>query len=147
VIGRGDVLENVVVGADDTATGEAAVQGAVALLRGSGGTLHIVNGYKPRLPDREDLPTELRYSVSSGCHAEAVLRRLASLAEEERVAVVTHPVTADPVEAITTVAAEAHADLIVVAHRRGRLMHGVHRSVSAMLTRRAPCAVMIVPVN
>jgi len=141
------VLENVVVGADDSATGQAAMRGALALLRGSGGTLHIVNGYKPRQPDKENLPAELRFAVSSGCHAEAVLRRLASLAEQERVAVVTHPVTADPVEAITKVAEEEHADLIVVAHRQGRWMHGVHRSISAMLTRRAPCAVMIVPVN
>jgi len=140
------MLENVVVGADETETGQTAVRRALDLLRGSGGTLHIVNGYKPRQRAKEDLPPELRYSVSVDSESEVLLRQLALLAKDEEISVVTHPVTADPVTAITAVANEEHADLIVVAHRRMHRPRG-RSSVSKALARIAPCAVMIIPVN
>jgi len=139
------MLENVVVGVDEAPTAEVPLRRAIDLVKSTGGTLHLVNAYKSEYQAPPRLPRELRYATPSTCHADQLLEGLAKVAAAEHVPVVVHPVTADPVDAITKVAEQEHADLIVVGHRQGGRVHHLHRSVSNLLARRAPCAVMIVP--
>jgi nucleotide-binding universal stress UspA family protein len=118
------VFDNVVVGAADTKRGARAVTRAVELARTSGGTVHIVTAFR-----REPVEAEL-----DG------FRRLAAGAS---VKVRTHPVCADPVEAITRVAAEERADLIVLGTRAN---DGSRRlsSVPQGVMDRVECAVLVV---
>lgn len=140
------MLQNVVVGAGHTEDAEAAVRSAVDLVRTSGGTVHIVCGYKPGHHGHQAVPDGLGYLNGSGNETEEHLRALARIADEAAVPVVTHPVTADPVEALTTVAEQQDADLIVVGHHRGTRARHAHRSISHRLKRRTDRPVMIVPL-
>src|ERR1700722_9344883 len=103
------MFDNVVVGATDSAGGVRALRRAIAVVRASGGTLHIVTalGRRPlRLPEA---PAELRCGTAG-----TLLVKLREMAMSESVRVQTHPARSDPAEAITRVAAEENADLIVV---------------------------------
>jgi len=141
------MLKNVVVGVADSPEAEVPLRSAIDLVKASGGTLHLVSAYKSGQPASNALPAELRFAAPSTCPADERLAELARVATGEDVVVVTHPVTADPVEAITRVAAQEHADLIVLGHHRTNGRHPLHRSVSGILARRVPCAVMIIPVT
>ena len=68
------------------------------------------------------------------------LREMAAL---EYVRVETHPVASDPADAITRVANEEDADLIVVGSRAA---HGIRQlsSVPKAVLDRAACAVLVV---
>jgi nucleotide-binding universal stress UspA family protein len=118
------MFENVVVGAADTKSGARAVTRAVEVARTSGGTVHIVTAFRGE-PVEDELDG---------------FRRLAAGAT---VRVRTHPVCADPVEAITKVASDERADLIVLgtrgdpgARRLSSVPQGVMDSVE--------CAVLVV---
>jgi len=118
------VFDNVVVGAADSAAGARAVRRGAELAGASGGTVHIVTAFR-------------------GKPVEALLADLRLLAAETSVRVQTHPVRSDPVEAITRVAAEEGADLIVVGSRGNR---GSRRlsSVPQGVMDRVECAVLVV---
>jgi nucleotide-binding universal stress UspA family protein len=118
------MFENVVAGAADMDGGARAVSRAVEVARTSGGTVHIVTAFR-----REPV--------------EVMLAQLRQLASGTSVRVRTHPVAADPVEAITRVAAEEGADLIVLgaqADGRSRRLSSVPQGVID----RAECAVLVV---
>jgi nucleotide-binding universal stress UspA family protein len=118
------MFENVVVGAADSEGGARVVRRAVEVAETSGGTVHIVTAF------RQEPVDELL----------AEFRRLAS---GSPVSVRTHPVRSDPVEAITRVAAEQAADLVVVGARadvRSRRLSSVPRGVMD----RVACAVLVV---
>jgi nucleotide-binding universal stress UspA family protein len=118
------MFDNVVVGAADSAAGARAVRRAAELAGASGGTVHIVTAFR-------------------GEPVEALLAEFRSMATETPVRVRTHPVRSDPVEAITRVAAEERADLIVVGSRGNR---GSRRlsSVPQGVMDRVECAVLVV---
>jgi nucleotide-binding universal stress UspA family protein len=118
------MFENVVVGAADPRGGARVVRRAVEVAETSGGTVHIVTavGHEPV----DELMAEFRL-----------------LAAGAPVRVRTHPVQSDPVEAITRVAAEQEADLVVVGTRadvRSRRLSSVPRGVMD----RVECAVLVV---
>jgi nucleotide-binding universal stress UspA family protein len=118
------MFDNVVVGAADFEAGARAVRRGAELAGASGGTLHIVTAFR-------------------GKPVEALLAELRLLASETSVQVQTHPVRSDPVEAITRVAAEEGADLIVVGSRgnhRSRRLSSVPQGVMD----RVECAVLVV---
>lgn len=118
------MFDNVVVGAADTAAGARAVRRAAELAGASGGTVHIVAAF-------------------GGEPVEALLARFRQLASESPVRIRTHSVRSDPVEAITRVAAEEAADLIVVGSQAD---HGARRlsSVPQAVMDRVECAVLVV---
>ena len=99
------MFDNVVVGAADFESGARAVRRGAELAGASGGTVHIVTAFR-------------------GKPVEALLAEFRLLASETPVRVQTHPVQSDPVEAITRVAAEEAADLIVVGSQAD---HGSRR--------------------
>jgi nucleotide-binding universal stress UspA family protein len=75
--------------------------------------------------------------------ADELLAQMRSLASESSARVRSHPLQSDPVEAITRVATEEGADLIVVGSREpvgSRRLSGVSRGVMD----RAECAVLVV---
>ena len=119
------MFENVVVGAADTEGGARAVSRALEVARTSGGTVHLVTAFR-----REPV--------------EAMPARFRDLAARTSVRVRTHPVRADPVEAITKVAAEEGADLIVLgaraANQGSRRLSGVPQGVMDSVE----CAVLVV---
>ena len=118
------MFDNVVVGAADSAAGARAVRRGAELAGASGGTVHIVTAFR-------------------GKPVEALLEQLRVLASKAPVRVQTHSVRSDPVEAITRVAAEEGADLIVVGSRgnhRSRRLSSVPQAVMD----RVECAVLVV---
>ncbi len=135
------MFDQVVVGATDPEGAARAVTRAVDLARASGGTVHIVAALRRQrhLPVVED-----RRGVDRGLDPdEVLLRRLGEMAAREQVPVRLHPLRSEPAEAITTVAAQEHADLIVIgskAERRSRHLSDVSKAVMD----RADCAVMVV---
>jgi nucleotide-binding universal stress UspA family protein len=120
------MFDNVVVGASASPSGSGAraVRCAAALAGASGGTVHIVTAFK-------------------GEPVEELLAQLRSVASETAVRVRTHPVRSDPVDAITRVAAEEAADLVVVGSQQA----GGSRRLSSVpegVMDRVECAVLVV---
>lgn len=118
------MFDNVVVGASGSGGGARAVQRAASLASASGGTVHIVSAFR-----REPV--------------DALLEELRGLASETQVRIRTHPVRSDPVEAITRVAAQEQADLIVL----GTKSAGGSRRLSSVpqgVMDRVECAVLVV---
>ncbi len=137
------MFEHVVVGATDSEGGTRAVRRALDLVRASGGTLHVVAALAPKEGPAPYLPEEFRYTDAGAGQADWVLSQVRSQAGEVQVRVTTHPVLADPAEAITKVAAEEQADLIVVGcghHGDDRRLSGLDQAVMDQ----ADCAVLVV---
>jgi nucleotide-binding universal stress UspA family protein len=117
------MFENVVVGATDSAGATKAVRGAIEVARGSGGTLHIVAALGDRTAIEWDARKEVRGRRGSRPGAgqvDAMLGQLRAMANDAHVQVATHPVSAEPADAITRVALQENADLIVVGTRNER---------------------------
>ena len=120
-----------------------AFRRAVEVTKASGGTLHIVTAFKAHRPAVPELPDEFRYSSASMDPVDVLLRDLQAMAQAQSVRVLTHPVLAGVVEAITRVADQEHADLIVVGNKsRHGPLHPV--SVPDRLVAKASCAVLVV---
>ena len=105
------------VGVDDSPTAKQAFDQAVEFAKMSGGTLHIVTAYKPKPTSAVDVPDEFRYAMASTGDADVLLRSLAEQAGAEGVATEVHAATADPADALITVADREGADLIVVGNK------------------------------
>jgi nucleotide-binding universal stress UspA family protein len=139
------VFNSVVVGAADSEGAERAFRRALALTRATGGTLHIVAAIDKKVDSKAVpwLPEEFRYTSFGAGPADWLLMRLQREAADARVDVATHPVLDDPAEAITRVAADEEADLVVVgsgsAHGARRLAH-----VPKAVMDRVGCAVLVV---
>jgi len=138
------MFETVVVGSTGSDAAEKAFRRALDLTRAAGGTLHIVcalgddhDGPPP------DLPTEFRYTAAGAGRTEWHMYQLRDRAKSAQVRVETHAVLARPADAITKVAAQEDADLVVVGSGSGhgtRQLSGVPRAVMD----RVSCAVLVV---
>ena len=88
---------------------------AIEVARVSGGTLHVVTAFRLK---RRRRPSACRsrtgHLASRSGPTEAFLDEFRLQAAQESVPVEMHPVASDPVEAITRVARQEEADLIVV---------------------------------
>jgi nucleotide-binding universal stress UspA family protein len=137
------VFENVVVGATDSAGATRAVRHAIEVARASGGTLHIVTALGRKWARHPVVPDGLGSSGTGSGPTERLMTELRQMAALESVRVETHPVASKPAEAITRVAAEEGADLIVVGSRTD---HGTRHlsSVPKAVMDRAACAVLVV---
>jgi nucleotide-binding universal stress UspA family protein len=137
------MFETVVVGADDSAGAAKALRRGLDLVRTSGGTLHVVSAVKRNEETPSDLPEEFRYTYLGAGATDWLHGQVRITAEREHVHVETHPVLADPVDAITRVADQEEADLIIVGsrdHHGTRQLSGVPKGVMD----RASCAVLVV---
>ena len=120
------MFDNVVVGVSASASGSGArvLRCAAELAGAAGGTVHIVTAFR-------------------GEPEVGQLAHLRLLASGMAVRVRTHPVQSDPVDAITRVAAEEAADLVVVGTQRA----GGSRRLSSVpegVMDRVECAVLVV---
>ncbi len=142
------VFENVAVGATDSDGATRAVRRAIEVTRASGGTLHIVAVLGTRATE-VDAAREMQSRRRSGFRArgvhpvDALPRQLRDMASEAHVRVATHPVSADPADAITQVALLEDADLIVVGTRSEGGSRQLSTVPEAMLDK-AGCAVLVV---
>jgi nucleotide-binding universal stress UspA family protein len=144
------VFNRIVVGTDGSDTAAGAVRQAVELAKLAGAQLSIVSAYSP-VPSRRvegeklDAPADVQYEIGPREDVNLVLDAAAASARKEGVEVQTHPVEADPADAILNVAEETHADLIVVGNKG---MTGARRyllgSVPNNVSHHAPCSVMVV---
>jgi nucleotide-binding universal stress UspA family protein len=126
------------------------VRQAVDLAKLAGAQLNIVSAYAPVSKRRvegeqRDAPPDVQHEIGPREDVNLVLDAAAADARKEGIEVQTHPVEADPAEAILNVAEETKADLIVVGNKG---MTGARRfllsSVPNNISHHAPCSVMIV---
>jgi nucleotide-binding universal stress UspA family protein len=136
------VFDNVVVGATDSAGGIRALRRAIAVVRASGGTLHIVTALGRRQPRLPEASAELRRGTGVG-PAGSLLAKLRDMAVSESVRVQTHPAYSDAAAAITRVAAEENADLIVVGSKVSNGTRQLAHVPKAVMDR-AACPVLVV---
>ena len=140
------MFKTIVVGADDSPTAADAVGTAMNLAQLCGAELHIVTAYKPeraRPPREQGLPEELRYSLNTH-PADRLLEQLATMARSVSLNPIVHAAAAEPADALTTIATQEGADLIVVGNKG---MKGVRRALGSIpndVAHRAPCSVLIV---
>jgi nucleotide-binding universal stress UspA family protein len=144
------VFTRIVVGTDGSETAAEAVRQAVDLAKLAGATLSIVSAYAPVSSRRvqgeqSGAPADVQYEIGPREDVNLVLDAAAAAARKEGIEVQTHPIEADPAEAIHSVAETTKADLIVVGNKG---MTGARRyllgSVPNNVSHHAPCSVIIV---
>ncbi len=119
------------------------MRSAIEVARASGGTLHIVTAFgwtRVRRPDLTDEGCDRRTGADP---AESLLAEFRLMASLESVRVETHPLECHPVDAITRVATDEGADLIVLG---SKATHGIRHlsNVPKAVMDRAACAVLVV---
>ena len=144
------MFKRIVVGTDGSETAAEAVRQAVELAGLTGGTLSIVSANQPvsgrRVKgEQAGAPADVQYEIGPREDVNLVLDAAAAEAKKHGIDVQTHPVEADPADAILNVAEETKADLIVVGNKG---MTGARRyllgSVPNNVSHHAPCSVIIV---
>jgi nucleotide-binding universal stress UspA family protein len=144
------MFNRIVVGTDGSETAAEAVRQAVELARLTGAQLSIVSAYSSSSGRRaqtaqQEAPADVQYELGPREDVILVLDAAAAQAKAAGVEVQTHPVEADPADAILNVAEETKADLIVVGNKG---MTGARRyllgSVPNNVSHHAQCSVIIV---
>ena len=144
------MFTRIVVGTDGSDTAEEAVSQAIDLAKLTGATLSIVSAFQPvskrRIQaEQEGAPADIADQIGPREDVNLILDAAAAKARAAGVEVRTHPVQADPEDAILNVAEEIKADLIVVGNKG---MTGARRyllgSVPNNVSHHAPCSVIIV---
>lgn len=144
------MFTRIVVGTDGSETAAEAVRQALDLARLSSATLSIVSAYEPVSERRvageqQDVPADVQHEIGPREDVNLILDAAAAEAKKAGIEVQTHPVQADPADAILNVAEETGADLIVVGNKG---MTGARRfllgSVPNNVSHHAPCSVIIV---
>jgi len=144
------VFKRIVVGTDGSETAAEAVSQALELAKMTGATLSLVSAYQPASgrrvqAEQSGAPADVQYEIGPREDVNLILDAAAADVKQEGVEVQTHPVEADPADAILNVAEETKADLIVVGNKG---MTGARRyllgSVPNNVSHHASCSVMIV---
>jgi len=144
------VFKRIVVGTDGSETAAEAVRQAAEMARLTGATLSLVSAYQPASgrrvqAEQAEAPADVQYEIGPREDVNLILDAAAADAKAQGLEVQTHPVEADPADAILNVAEETKADLIVVGNKG---MTGARRyllgSVPNNVSHHAPCSVMIV---
>jgi nucleotide-binding universal stress UspA family protein len=144
------LFTRIVVGTDGSESAGEAVRQAIDLAKLSGASLGIVSAFQPvsgrRVRDEQlEAPADVQHEIGPREDVNIVLEAAAAEARKEGIEVTTHPVEADPADAILNVAEEVKADLIVVGNKG---MTGARRyllgSVPNNVSHHAPCSVIIV---
>ena len=144
------MFKRIVVGTDGSETAAQALAQAIELAGLSGATLSIVSAYQPApgrrvQAEQAGAPADVQYEIGPREDVNLILDAAAAEAKKAGLEVQTHPVEADPADAILNVAEEAKADLIVVGNKG---MTGARRyllgSVPNNVSHHASCSVIIV---
>jgi nucleotide-binding universal stress UspA family protein len=144
------LFTRMVVGTDGSETAEEAVRQAIDLAKLTGATLSVVSAFQPVSGRRvrgevEGAPADIQNQIGPREDVNLILDAAAAKARAAGIEVQTHPVQADPADAILNVAEEVDADLIVVGNKG---MTGARRyllgSVPNNVSHHAPCSVIIV---
>ena len=144
------MFTRIVVGTDGSDTAAQAVRQAIELANLTGAQLSVVSAYSPApgrrvQAEQQEAPADVHYELGPREDVNLILDAAAAEAKQAGVEVQTHPVEADPADAILNVAEEAKADLIVVGNKG---MTGARRyllgSVPNNVSHHAPCSVIIV---
>jgi nucleotide-binding universal stress UspA family protein len=144
------MFTRIVVGTDGSDTAAEAVRQAIDLAKMSGATLSIVSAFAPVSKRRvqgeaEGAPADIAHGIGPREDVNLVLDAAAAEARGAGVEVQTHPVEADPADALLNVAEQINADLIVVGNKG---MTGTRRfllgSVPNNVSHHAPCSVLII---
>jgi nucleotide-binding universal stress UspA family protein len=145
------LFTRIVVGTDGSETAGEAVSRAAEVAKLAGAQLDIVSAYEPISKRRveaeqEGAPPDVQHEINPREDVNLVLEAAAAKAKQDGVVgVQTHPVEANPADAILEVAEKTGADLIVVGNKG---MTGARRfllgSVPNNVSHHAPCSVMIV---
>jgi nucleotide-binding universal stress UspA family protein len=144
------VFTRIVVGTDGSETAAQAVRQAIELAQLSGAQLSVVSAYAPTSgrrvqAEQQEAPADVHYELGPREDVNLILDAAAAEAKAAGVEVQTHPVEADPADAILNVAEEVKADLIVVGNKG---MTGARRyllgSVPNNVSHHASCSVIIV---
>lgn len=144
------MFKRIVVGTDGSETAAGAVRQAIELAKLSGAQLSIVSAYEPvsgrRVKgEQSQAPPDVHYEIGPREDVNLVLDAAAADARKEGIEAQTHPIEADPADAILNVAEQVKADLIVVGNKG---MTGARRyllgSVPNNISHHAPCSVIIV---
>lgn len=142
-------FRTVLVPVDFSGHAGAALHLAIELVRGSGGTIHLLHAYEVPLgsipPYGVAVPEELLAQVR-----DAAARRLEKAAHEVTAAGVgceTHVVHGPAADVIVAAASELDVDLIAMGTRGlTGLKHVLLGSVAERTVRQAPCPVLTVPM-
>ena len=144
------MFTRIVVGTDGSETAAQAVAQGIELAKLSGARLSIVSAYSPApgrrvQAEQQEAPADVQYELGPREDVNLVLDAAAAEAKKAGVDVQTHPVEADPADAILNVAEETKADLIVVGNKG---MTGARRyllgSVPNNVSHHATSSVLIV---
>ncbi|HET9592285.1 MAG TPA: universal stress protein, partial [Solirubrobacterales bacterium] len=116
------MFKRIVVGTDGSETAAEAVRQASELARMTGATLSLVSAYQPASgrrvqAEQAGAPADVQYEIGPREDVNLVLDAAAADAKKSGIEVQTHPVEADPADAILNVAEETKADLIVVGNK------------------------------
>ncbi len=135
------MYKKIVVGTDGSDTAGEAVRQAVDLAKSLGATLHLVTGGEPKFDD----PLPVGDTSAQETAAQKIVREAAEKISDAGVTIETHAKVGDGASAITDLADEVGADLIVVGNRGvsspKRFLLG---SVPTKVAHYAPCSVLIV---
>ncbi|MCZ7530809.1 MAG: universal stress protein [Acidimicrobiia bacterium] len=135
------MYKKIVAGTDGSETAGEAVRQAVELAKSLGATVHLVTGLEPRFDD----PLPVGDDAAKETAADRIVREAAKKVADAGVTVETHSKIGDGASAITDLAEEIGADLIVVGNRGvsspKRFLLG---SVPTKVAQYAPCSVLIV---
>jgi len=136
------MFKNILVAADDSVTAARAVSTAVELVKGLGGTLHVMTAYRPDSGRVDKLPDEYMDRMTDP--ADLLLAKLRESIEKEGVDAKYHPAAGSAADAIIKVADHVGADLIVVGNRGMKGVRRVLGSVPNSVAHNANCSVLIV---
>ena len=136
------MFKNILVAADDSVTAARAVSTAVELVKGLGGTLHVMTAYRPDSGRVDKLPDEYMDRMTDP--ADLLLAKLRESIEKEGVEARYHPAAGSAADAIIKVADHVGADLIVVGNRGMKGVRRVLGSVPNSVAHNANCSVLIV---
>jgi nucleotide-binding universal stress UspA family protein len=138
------MFTTIVVGTDWSDTAEVAVVKALELARSSGGRLHVVTAspQSPRPAAGGSAGASGSHSLGPGFQADVALEQTLERLGGGDVDVRQHTETAEPGDAILSVAERVGADLIVVGNRG--MNRRVLGSVPNTVSHRARCDVLIV---
>jgi nucleotide-binding universal stress UspA family protein len=145
------MAESIVVGTDGSDSAKVAVEEAVRLAGALGAELHVVSAYEPlrgaRIAGAPEGAAKV-WAPLPDSKVEATLSEAAAAIRIRNVAVTTHALERDPVDALLDVAEEVGANMIVVGSKG---MHGARRfsigSVPNKVSHRARCNVLIVSTD
>jgi len=139
--------KSVVVGIDFSPHAGEALEAATDLAREFGAALHLVHALDVRIPFVTPYEVAVPDAFLESAR-QAALDRLSGLVEEKRQAGLdarAHLASAPPASALSEVAAQIHADLVVTGSRGlTGLKHVILGSVAERTLRYAPCSVLVV---